>query len=292
MNSKPDATSLEGSAAVLITRMTGVAMMEFNRPERLNAWGEDISRGLLDGLAECADDPETHVVVITGQGRAFSAGANLKDSATHRTPSVDEFLARSARKSTAATVFDGLRGFPKPLIALVNGYAAGIGCLVTLYCDVILAGQSASFWLPQASLGILPAYGGTARLAHWVGWGRAADIALTGRHVDAAEAERIGLAQRVLPDGDLRKQGEKYARQIASMPPLAMRLTKESLAQAADTDSVRGAAIADIYRFMALTLTADAQSAHNVWRESRDGRDHKRDSQVQPRSDDSLSNDD
>lgn len=259
----------KASSAVTLTTVGSVATLTFNRPERLNAWGADISKGLTDRLREVERDKEINVCVLTGKGRAFSAGANLQDPSTHRTESVEEFLENISVLSgpSIANVFDAIIGFTKPLIAAVNGYTVGIGFLTTLCCDIIIAAESAQFWLPQtAMLGILPAYAGTARLAQWVGRGRAMEIALSGRRVTASEGHDIGLVSRVVPDQDLSLIAAEVAAQLANVPPLAAKLTKESLNFAFEVGSLRLAGMADLYRFMALTLTDESQQAHLQWR--------------------------
>src|SRR5215212_4798940 len=148
-------------SSVLIEHREGVAVITFNRPERLNAWSPDIGAGLLARLAEAAEDPAIRGVILTGMGRGFSAGADLKNPNTHSVAGTVEDYLDTHRNSV---VFDTLEAYPKPIMAAVNGYAVGIGCLVPLCCDFIFAGERALFCLPQVSLGILPAYGGTLRL--------------------------------------------------------------------------------------------------------------------------------
>jgi enoyl-CoA hydratase/carnithine racemase len=264
-----ESTMSESNAPAVTIDVDGaVGTLRFNRPERLNAWGSDISKGLLDGLQAMEQDTNVKVVLLTGEGRAFSAGANLRDPLTHSTPSVEEYLRDISVQSgsSVANVFESVLGFTKPLVAVVNGYSVGIGFLTTLCCDVIIAGESAEFWLPQASIGILPAYAGTARLAQWIGKGRAMEIALTGRRVTAHEARDIGLVSQVVADADLATTARAFADSLAEKPALGVKLTKESLNFALEVGSLRQAGVSDLYRFMALTLTDDASNAHEEWR--------------------------
>lgn len=247
--------------AVLIERDGNVAIISFNRPERLNAWGADISAGLLGRLDEAESDPDVRGVVLTGRGRGFSAGANLKDPKTHAVQSVSEHLDSHRNQP----IFDRLSTYPKPIIAAVNGYAVGIGCLVPLCCDFILAAEEAIFCLPQTSLGILPAYGGTLRLARYVGRGNALNIALTGRKVGAVEAQRMGITVNVYEQDQLLPEAIATMKAIGNMPVHAVRLTRESLRFGLES-GLPESEQADLYRFMALSQTEDREDRHAAWR--------------------------
>jgi len=245
-----------------------VAILTLSRPEARNAWGQDYHEGLAARCAEMADDDDVRCAILTGDeaGGAFSAGAYLKDKATHSIESAADFIKGLPDRHHHA--FEVLGRFPKPMIAAVNGYAVGIGCLVTLCCDLIVASERAEWRLPQVALGILPAYGGGARLARWVGRGMAMRMAL-GFPLPADEAYRIGLAQWLVPHEQLDSKAMQVAEHIAGLPPLAARLTKESLLRGLDIPNLADAALADVYRFMALELTEDKAEAHAAWRERR-----------------------
>jgi enoyl-CoA hydratase/carnithine racemase len=203
-------------------------------------------------------------VVLTGAGRAFSSGADLKNPSTHAVESPEQHLARLR----GSPVFDTVENYPKPIIAAVNGYAVGIGCLVPLCCDFILAGERAVFCLPQVSLGILPAYGGTLRLARFVGRGNALNMALTGRQVGAEEALRMGMVVSVLAQDALVPEAVRTMQSIAEMPVHAVRLARESLRQGYE-GGLAATAHADLYRFMALSQTSDRAARHEAWRRRR-----------------------
>ena len=161
-----------------------------------------------------------------------------------------------------------LGNFPKPIIGAVNGYAVGIGCIVTFCCDLLVASERAEWRLPQVALGILPAYGGGVRLARWVGRGHAMRMAL-GFPVGAEEAHRIGLAQWLVPHAKLMSTALEVAAHVASLPPLATRLVKESLLRGLDIPNLADAALVDLYRFATLELTEDKAEGHAAWREKR-----------------------
>jgi enoyl-CoA hydratase/carnithine racemase len=249
------------TSAVLSVRHGPVALISLNPPERLNAWSPDIGAGLLQRLREAADDESVRGVVLTGTGRAFSAGADLKNPRTHAVESPEQHLAALRGNP----VFDTIETYAKPIISAVNGYAVGIGCLVPLCCDFILAGEAAMFCLPQVSLGILPAYGGTLRLARFVGRGNALNIALTGRKVGAEEALRMGMVVSVLPSEQLVPEAIKTMQGIAEMPVHAVRLARESLRLGYE-GGLAATAHADLYRFMALSQTSDRAARHEAWR--------------------------
>ena len=251
-------------SAVLIERKGSVALLSFNRPERLNAWNPDLGAALLARLHEAELDDSVRAVVLTGVGRAFSSGADLNNPKTHTVESPEQHLANLK----GSPEFDAVERYPKPIISAVNGYAIGIGCLVPLCCDFILAGQQAVFCLPQVSLGILPAYGGTLRLARFVGRGNALNIALTGRKVGADEALRMGMVVDVLPQDTLIPEAIRTMQAIADMPVSAVRLARESLRLGYE-GGLAATAQADLYRFMALSQTSDRAARHEAWRKRR-----------------------
>jgi len=253
---------------VLYEKRNHVGWLTLSRPEARNCWGEDFNDEIAQRCSEMAADDEVRVAVLTGDeaGGAFSAGANLKDPHTHTQASMAEFIASlPQRRRTAGQV---LSEFPKPVIAAVNGYAIGIGCIVTYCCDLIIASDRAEWRLPQVALGILPNHGGIVRLARWVGKGQAMKVAM-GYPMKAEEAFRFGLAQWLVPHAEFRAQTTAIAERLAELPPLASQLAKESLNRGLDMPNVADAAYIDLYRFMALSMTEDAKESHNAWRERR-----------------------
>jgi enoyl-CoA hydratase/carnithine racemase len=244
-----------------------VSVLTMNRPERLNAFNPQLAAAITGRLDELAADSDIRVVILTGSGsRAFCAGADLKDRRTHSVSSVEAHVTALTNRS-AADFFVRLLNFSKPIICAVNGYAIGVGFQMQLCCDVILASTTAQFRLPQVALGIMPAYGGAPRLAQWVGRGKAAEIALSGRFVGALEAERIGLVASVHEPGELLTAALALATGMAKASPLSLAMTKESLRGALEDGPLRAASAADNYRFMALAMTGESTSRHQAWRE-------------------------
>ncbi len=245
-----------------------IATVTFNRPEKHNPWSTQVSEDIVDVFNAMEHDPEVLVTLLTGKGhKAFSAGADLANPKTHRVSTAGEHLATVTPRGFA--VFNAVTDYPKPIVAAVNGYAIGIGCLISLCCDIILAAENAEFGLPQVPLGIIPAYGGAVRLARYVGRGKAMEMVLLGERITAAEAYRVGLANKVVPLAELMPLARNYADRLAALPPLAVRVAKESLNKGLDIASLKDAAQADIYRFMALGQTEDSHEAHRAWREKR-----------------------
>ena len=245
-----------------------VGILTLSRPEARNAWSNEFTTGLQERLPELEEDRDIRCVILTGDddGRAFSAGADLKNPRTHTENSVASFLEQLPRRRRLSPITI-LADFAKPLVAAVNGYAVGIGCIVTLCCDLIVASDRAEWRLPQVALGIIPAQGGALRAARWIGKGLAMRLAL-GFPLPAAEAYRIGLAQWLVPHAELSAEAIKVAEHVSSLSPLAVRVAKESLTRGLDLP-LEDAALADLYRFMALELTDDKAEGHRAWRERR-----------------------
>jgi enoyl-CoA hydratase/carnithine racemase len=245
-----------------------LGIITLSRPEARNAWGDDFNEGLARYCAEMEDDDDIRCVVLTGddRGGAFSAGANLKNPHTHTLSSTADFIKSLPKRKDRP--FEVLSNFSKPLVGAVNGYAVGIGCIITFCCDLLVASERAEWRLPQVALGILPAYGGSARLARWVGKGQAMRLAM-GFPLQADEAYRIGLAQWLVPHDALMEKTLEVAKHIASLPPLAARMTKESLLRGLDIPNLSDASLVDLYRFMALEQTEDKNESHTACRERR-----------------------
>lgn len=253
---------------LLYEKNGSVGLITLSRPQSRNAWGDDFREPLCKLLDDLESDDDIRCVILTGddQGKAFSAGADLKNPKTHTNASVAEITTRLAKRRSHA--IHAIADFPKPLIAAVNGYAVGIGCIVTFCCDMIVASERAEWRLPQVNLGILPALGGLPRLARWIGKGHAMRLAM-GLPIKADEAYRIGLAQWVVPHEALMTTALDLASRISENPPLASRLAKDSLNSGMDIPNIADASMVDIYRFALLETTEDAKESHNAWRERR-----------------------
>ena len=216
-----------------------IGIVTLSRPTARNAWGADFNEGIERHFDAMEEDDDIRCAILTGDesGGAFSAGANLKDPKTHTMDSAAELIKSIPKRKHRA--FEVLGNFPKPLIGAVNGYAVGIGCIVTFCCDLLVASDRAEWRLPQVALGILPAYGGAVRLARLVGRGHAMRMTL-GIPLPAEEAHRIGLVQWLVPHAKLMDKALEVAAHVASLPPLAARLAKESLVRGLDIPNLFG----------------------------------------------------
>ena len=221
----------------MIERADYGALVTVNRPGALNALDAGLLRRLGEVVGDLSADEGVAVVIITGAGdRAFIAGADIAEmNACSR-----EELAEIVRLGQALTRAVELA--PKPVIAMVNGYALGGGCELALACDLVVAAETARFGLPEVKLGLLPGFGGTQRLPRRIGWGRARDLILTGRQVPADEALRLGLCDRVVPTADLRSTTEALAVELAAVDAGALAAAKEALRLAADEPLALGLA--------------------------------------------------
>jgi len=205
-----------------------VGIITLNRPEALNALNDKLVTELGQQLDLWEKDKDIGCVVLTGQGRAFAAGADIKEMRpqSYMDAYGNDFITRNWERAST---------FRKPIIAAVNGFALGGGCELAMMCDFILASEAAKFGQPEINLGVMPGAGGTQRLTRFVGKSKAMEMCLTGRMMDAAEAERSGLVSRVLPADKLLEEAKAVAKKIAGQSrPIAM-MTKESVNAAYET---------------------------------------------------------
>ena len=207
--------------------LDGVAIVTIDRPAVLNALSSVVIRQIAEACAALAADPACRVVVFTGAGtRAFAAGADIAEMVDETT--VD--LIAGGRFDE----WDAIARLPMPTIAAVRGYALGGGLELAMSCDMIVLGDDARLGQPEIRIGILPGSGGTQRLTRAIGQARAMEMILTGRMIDAAEADRAGLVTRVVPAAQTLEAALDLAATIASMPPLAVRAAKDAVRQAAE----------------------------------------------------------
>ncbi len=219
------------SETVLIERQDRVAILTFNRPDKLNALSEQVRSETMAYLEEIEKDDSIGAVILTGAGeKAFVAGADI-----------GEFEGRSPfdqRKAMASPrIFDVMATFPKPVIAMINGFCLGGGCELSLSCDIRTASSNARFGQPEINLGLIPGGGGTQRLTRLVGLGQSMRLILSGGMISAEEALRIGLIDMMFEPEELREQTLKLASQIASKSPLTLQVAKQAV-RASQTMSI------------------------------------------------------
>jgi enoyl-CoA hydratase/carnithine racemase len=231
---------------IRVERADGVATITLHRPDRLNAWTPVMGRELIDAFRAADRDRDVRVVILTGAGRAFCAGADM------------EFFAGQIRSGggTGASGGDGpgrveefpalMRQLTKPTIAAINGYALGVGCTMTLLCDVRLAAEEAKLGFLFPRMGVMAELGSTFLLPRLVGIGRACELMFTGKQYPAADLERLGLVNHVVPGAELLASATTLAREMAECAPLSLALTRRAL-------------------YQGLSATFDAQVRHEAY---------------------------
>ncbi|MEM8937110.1 MAG: enoyl-CoA hydratase [Pseudomonadota bacterium] len=211
----------------------GVGVITLNRPEAMNAFNKQLMDELTSAIQAFEADDAIGCLVITGSEKAFAAGADVKEMAAfgYADTFLEDFVSSNWEEAARAR---------KPVIAAVAGYALGGGCELAMMCDFIIAGDNAKFGQPEISLGVTPGAGGSQRLTRFVGKSKAMEMCLTGRMMDAEEAERCGLVSRIVPKGELREDAIRVAKQIAAYSRPAVMLTKESVNRAYETTLSEG----------------------------------------------------
>ncbi|MBI4427703.1 MAG: enoyl-CoA hydratase/isomerase family protein [Ignavibacteriales bacterium] len=212
---------------ILVTKETGYAVIQFNRPDVLNAINIKLMQELVEALEALDKDNDVRCVIITGNEKAFAAGADIKEMAG---ASAMEMLIRDQFAR-----WDKIRKFKKPLIAAVSGFALGGGCELMMTCDIVIASETANIGQPEVNIGVMPGAGGTQRLTRAVGKVKTMELVLTGKIIGAQEALRWGLINKVVPVEYYLEEAKDIAKEIASKPPLAVRLAKEAVLKSFDT---------------------------------------------------------
>jgi len=250
---------------ILVEQRGAVTLVTLNRPKALNALNSKVLAELIDAFAAFEADKSQRCAVLTGSGdKAFAAGADIKEMVDK--PGADfyseDFFAGWTTKFTNA--------IRKPWIAAVNGFALGGGCEVAMMADFIIASETAKFGQPEVRLAVAPGMGGTQRLTRAIGKAKAMDLCLTGRNMDAVEAERSGLVSRVVPADQLLEEALKAAELIAGMPPLAAMMNKEMVNMAFETTLQTGL-VMERRMFQVLTATEDKAEGMAAFVEKRPG---------------------
>ncbi len=241
----------------------GIATLSVNRPEKLNALNEQTIRELAVAVQEIAERDDVRGAIVTGVGeKAFVAGADIAELARMGPVSGIEVSRLGQR------VFRAIELSRKPVIAAVNGFALGGGCELALACHLRIAAENAKFGLPEVKLGIIPGYGGTLRLPRIVGKGRALELMLTGEMIDAQEAHRIGLANRVVPQGELREAARRVMETILRNGPIALGLVVECATRGMEISVDDGLAL-ESNLFGLLAATEDMREGMSAFLEKR-----------------------
>jgi enoyl-CoA hydratase len=218
---------------ILVTTDGPVGLITLNRPKALNALNAELLSELTEALETWDRDDAIRCIVLTGSDRAFAAGADIKEMAPQSY--MDMF-----KPNFFAEANDRIAAVRKPMLAAVAGWALGGGCELAMLCDFIIAADTAKFGQPEINLGVMPGIGGTQRLARFVGKSKAMEMCLTGRNMDAAEAERAGLVSRVVPAAELMTEALKAAHKIAEQSLPIVMMTKETVNRAYETTLSEG----------------------------------------------------
>jgi enoyl-CoA hydratase len=246
---------------MILTETRGrVGLITLNRPKALNALNNQLLNEMMDALDAFDKDDTVGAMVITGNEKAFAAGADIKEMAD-KSP-------QEMKDEKRVVVFDRIRSIEKPVIAAVSGWALGGGCEVALSCDMIVASESAKFGQPEITIGVIPGAGGTQRLTHAVGKALAMEMILNNRTLSAQEALEFGLVNRVVPVSDHLDEALKLADEIASRAPLAVRAAKKMIDASLDASLTNGLA-EEKQAFYELFDTADQKEGMQAFIEKR-----------------------
>ena len=246
---------------ILIERQGRVAIIRLNRPKALNALNAEMQHEMVTAMQKLDNDPGVGCFVITGSERAFAAGADIKELASK---SYTEML-----QEDFFVGWDAFTALRTPKIAAVSGYALGGGCELAMMCDMIFAADTAKFGQPEIKLGLIPGMGGSQRLTKLVGKAKAMDMILTGRMMDAVEAERAGLIARVIPAERLMAETLETAVSIANYSKIATMVARESVEQALET-GLRDGILFERRTYYALWATEDANEGMQAFVEKRE----------------------
>jgi enoyl-CoA hydratase len=248
-------------ALVLVERDDPIAIVTLNRPKQLNALSEPLMEELVARLTELDRESAVRCIVVAGSDRAFAAGADIGELV--EASAIDMLYARRVER------WDAIRKLWTPLVAAVSGFCLGGGNELAMSCDLIVASETAKFGQPETSLGIIPGAGGTQRLTRAVGKAKAMDVILTGRFLDAWEAERAGLVARVVAPEAWLDEAKRVAHEIASKGPVAQRLAKEAVNRAFDSTLELGLEHERRLLYLAFA-SADAREGLTAFRDKRD----------------------
>jgi enoyl-CoA hydratase len=250
-------------SSILQERRESIAIIRLNRPEKFNALSREMILALSDIFTDLKSQPELRATILTSTGdKAFCAGTDITELAE-----LDEDRAREISERGQA-LCNQIESCGVPVIAAINGIAAGGGCELALACHIRVASSNAQFSLPETKLGIIPAYGGTQRLAREIGNGRALEMMLTGRTLDAEEALQFGLINHIAPAGELLLQAESLAQEISKLAPLAIRACLEAVIQGNELPLAEGLAL-EAKLFAGLFATDDVCEGTRAFLEKR-----------------------
>lgn len=250
---------------IVLERNGTMGKLIFNRPDVLNAYNQTVSGDILRGFKELAEDESVRVIVLTGAGRAFMAGADINMINAWSSLKDPKRIKTSLENMLTPNIFEDC---PKPVIAAVNGFAFGMGCEIAMACDYRIAVESAKFGQPEIKIGLIPGAGGTQRLTRLIGITKALEMVTMGDAISAEEALDIGLLNRVVPDDKLWETVETFVKRLANLSPLSLALCKKAVLRGSQMP-LREAVDYERDLFCDVLLTEDAQEGTKAFIEKR-----------------------
>lgn len=247
---------------IIVEIEDGIALIRLNRPEALNALNAALITELSSALTDADRNDKVRCIILTGSEKAFAAGADIKEMA-------EKSYVDVYSEDLFGPQIEAIQRVRKPIIAAVSGYALGGGCELAMMCDFIIAAENAKFGQPEINLGVVAGIGGTQRLTRIIGKSKAMDMNLTGRFMDAAEAERAGLVSRVVPTAKLIPEATAAARKIAEKSQIAVRTVKEAVNRAYET-TLREGLLFERRAFHSLFATEDQKEGMAAFLEKRE----------------------
>jgi enoyl-CoA hydratase len=246
---------------ILVEKEEAVAIVRLNRPKVHNALSHALIGELTSALSSLDKDTSVRVIILTGNDRAFAAGADIGE--------VSQESSVSLMLKDPFSVWDKIRGTKKPIIAAVSGFALGGGLELMMNCDIVIASENSKFGQPEINLGIIPGAGGTQRLIHLVGKFKAMEMILTGEMINAQEAFRIGLVNKIVPVETYLEEAKKTAKIIAKKSPIALQLAKDAILKSFETSLSEGLQH-ERKNFYMLFATADQKEGMSAFLEKRE----------------------
>jgi enoyl-CoA hydratase/carnithine racemase len=246
---------------ILSEREEHIFIITLNRPDKLNAINATLRNEVVDALSTVRNDPEIRAIIIIGGPKAFAAGADI--SGFVEATNVDMF-----RTFGAGNMWDYTANMPQPTIAAISGFALGGGCELAMSCDFRIAAENAKFGQPEINIGVIPGAGGTQRLTRLVGMTKAKELVLLGEQIDAQEAYRIGLVNKIVPVEQLREEAITWAKKLSSKPPIGVMLAKAAINQGADMP-IDTAILIERLAFANLFATEDQKEGAKAFVEKR-----------------------
>lgn len=251
------------SEVVKFKKEEGILFLTISRVEAMNALNKEVLYSLKELFEKAREDEEVKGVILTGEGeKAFVAGADIKEFSNY-TPFQALKMSQFGQE-----LFSKIENFPKPVLAAVNGFALGGGCELAMACHIRIASKNAKFGQPEVSLGIIPGYGGTQRLPRFIGLGRALELILTGKMIDAEEALRIGLVNKVVEQNELIEETKKILKQIIEKAPLAIELALKTVISGKEMELEDGLKL-ETSNFACLFSTEDMKEGVSAFIEKR-----------------------